>query len=134
MAAIVTNRFPLLWLMVCMSALCGCVPGTVVPVAGLAGLDIAAFHRSVPDMVYSAVTGRDCSIVRLDRDESYCKPPPAPLPPQPYCTRSLGGVDCWAAGADMPNQAPQLAQGRYGLTPEQQRWQTAPWPASLTAR
>lgn len=133
MGVIVMSRPALFWLIVCTSVLCGCVAGTVVPVAGVVGLDIAAFHRSLPDMIYSAATGRDCSIVRLDRDQSYCRPPPQPLPPQPYCTRGLGGVDCWAAGADMPNQAPQLAQGRYALTPEQQRWQNAPWPATLTA-
>lgn len=51
--------------------------------------------RAVPDLVVSAVSGRDCSVARLDREQSYCGPSNAEPPPAPFCTRSLGSVDCW---------------------------------------
>ncbi len=99
----------------------GCVPGT----------DIAIFHRSVPDMAYSAITGRDCSVVRLDEGQSYCRPVDPPVPPQPYCTRSLAGVDCWAHPEQIPGLPMQVAQGPHDLSPEQNRARLARWPVSL---
>ena len=53
------------------------------------------FDRAIGDIVVSAVTGRDCSVVRLDMGESYCRPEEQPPERQPVCTRSLGAVDCW---------------------------------------
>ena len=52
--------------------------------------------RAVPDLVVSGVSGRDCSVARLDRGQSYCGASNAEPAPAPFCTRSLGSVDCWA--------------------------------------
>ncbi len=98
---------------------------------------VPIFHRTLPDLVYSGVTGRDCSMVRLDRGDSYCRPVDLPPPPQPYCTRSLAGVDCWTHPELVPNLPPQVAElphdpGTYhGLTPEQNRVRLARWPSDL---
>ncbi len=105
--------FPVL---ICALPLCGCVP---------------VFHRTLPDLVYSGITGRDCSMVRLDRNESYCRPVEPPVPPQPYCTRSLGTVDCWTNPEQVMNLGPSVAQGPQQLTPEQNRLRLARWPAAL---
>jgi len=121
---------PLLWGF-CLTWLTGCVSATVVPLAAGIGADVAIFHRTIPDMVYSAVTGRDCSVVRLDENQSYCKPVDPPVPPVPYCTRTLGGVECWAHPEQMPGLPVQVAQGPRTLTPEQDRVRLARWPASL---
>ncbi len=52
--------------------------------------------RAVGDIVVSGVSGRDCSIVRLDLGQRYCGPDTTAEPPPPaFCTRSLGEVDCW---------------------------------------
>ena len=56
---------------------------------------IAVIQRSPFDAVYSVLTGKDCSIVRLDQGKSYCRPVEPPPEPQPYCTRSLAVADCW---------------------------------------
>lgn len=110
----------------------GCVPGTVSTVAAGIGADVAIFHRTIPDTIYSALTGRDCSAVRLDRGESYCKPIDPPVPPQPYCTRTLGSVECWTTAASTaPGMPPQVAQGPAALMPEQDRLRLARWPTSL---
>ena len=104
---------------------------------GCVGGCVPVFHRTLPDLVYSGVTGRDCSMVRLDRDETYCRPVALPLPPQPYCTRSLAGIDCWAQPELMHNLAPQVAELPHdpavhqGLTAEQDRARLARWPADL---
>lgn len=67
-------------------------------IVATAGVNVAALvlaGRTVPDMAVSAVTGRDCSVVRLDRGQPYCGPAEAAAPPAPFCTRSLGAADCW---------------------------------------
>ncbi len=78
------------------AALAGC--GTwAAPVAVLSAASfgpVPVIQRTPGDVVASVLTGRDCSIVRLDKQESYCKEPELPRR-QPYCTRSLGVVDCW---------------------------------------
>ncbi len=110
-----------------------CLPwlGGCVPLAAGVGADVAIFHRTIPDMIYSASTGRDCSVVRLDENQSYCRPVDPPVPPVPYCTRSLGGVDCWAHPEQIPGIPTQVAQGPHELTPEQNRIRLARWPTSL---
>jgi hypothetical protein len=106
----------------------GCAPGTVVPVVGGLGASVAIFHRSLFDVFYSGITGRDCSVVRLDEGKSYCRSPDPPVPVQPYCTRSLGVVDCWSDPAGMNSLPPQVADGPSALTPEQERYRLRRWP------
>lgn len=78
--------------------LAGCGPAVAPALGVYAGVEIASvavFHRGLGDMVVSAVSGRDCSIVRLDRGLSYCVPALPPAAPA-YCTHTLGRVECWA--------------------------------------
>ena len=89
---------------------------------------IPVFHRDLFDLAYSLITGKNCSVVRLDQEKSYCAPvEPAP-PPQEYCTRSLADVDCWSEPALVANLGPSVADGPATLTPVQERNRTAPWP------
>ena len=91
---------------------------------------IPAIHRSIFDAVFSTITGRDCSIVRLDRNETYCRPVEPPPEPPPYCTRSLGNVDCWPDPATLPQPSPPgVADGPHTLTPAQEADRTRRWPA-----
>lgn len=109
-------------------AMSGCVPATVIPLTAALGADVAIFHRTMPDTLYSAITGKDCSLVRLDRGESYCKAVDPPVPPQPYCTHTLGAVMCWSKPESMPGIPTQIAQGSRSLTPEQNKVRLARWP------
>jgi hypothetical protein len=86
---------------------------------------IAAIHRTPFDAIYSAVTGRDCSVVRLDRGESYCRPTEPPPAPPEYCTHSLGVVNCWT---QPPSPEPGVADGRWALTASQEENRTRTWP------
>ena len=114
--------------------LSGCASWTQ-PYSSFAGVgaanvaSVAVFGRAVPDLVYSGVTGRDCSVVRLEQNKTYCKgiePPPAA---PPFCTRSLGTVDCWS-NPEALNDSPVrgVADGPSTLTPEQEADRTAKWP------
>jgi hypothetical protein len=119
----------ILLLLACLLTACGATPEQLA--SGLVGFGIgtiAVIQRSPFDAVYSTITGRDCSIVRLDRGQSYCRPvEPAP-PPPPFCTRSLGTVDCWQDPVRLPGQPQPVAQGPQTLTPEQEAHRLRTWP------
>ncbi len=119
----------LAWWVAALSAGCGVPP--VQPLGALVvadGASVAVFGRSIGDMIYSGATGRDCSVVRLDRGKSYCRAPEAAVVSQPFCTRSLGAVDCWATPDIAPPHSREVADGPRALTPEQLRNAQHAWP------
>jgi hypothetical protein len=61
-------------------ALTGCVPWPIATaVVGTNVGSVATIQRTPADAVYSLLTGRDCSLVRLDQGKTYCRPV-EPLP------------------------------------------------------
>lgn len=89
---------------------------------------VAAIQRTPVDAIYSWWTGRDCSVVRLDQGTTYCRPvEPKPEPP-PYCTRSLGTVDCWQNPDTVPGHPRGVADGPSVLTPAQESDRMRTWP------
>lgn len=107
----------------------------VEPTGALVAADVASvvvFGRGIADLGVSAVTGRDCSIVRLDRGQTYCAARERPPDPGPFCTRSLGVVDCWLDPATLPRPQREVADGP-ATTAAQERYRRAPWPKALTA-
>lgn len=108
---------------------CGTTPDQLV--FGFGGLGIASLailQRSPIDAWYSLFNNRDCSIVRLDRGQSYCRDPEPPPAPQPFCTRSLGVVDCWRDRSELPGQQAGVADGPAEFTPAQEAYRTRGWP------
>ncbi len=106
----------------------GCDGPALVATAGVNVASLTLVGRTVPDILVSGVTGRDCSIVRLDRGMSYGGPPaPAPGPP-PYCTGSRGSVDCWVTRPGTIPMVMGVVDGPAGLTPEKEEDRTARWP------
>ena len=106
-------------------------PAAALPVEMVAGVtvgSVAAIGRTPVDAVYSLVTGKDCSLVRLDEGKTYCRPIEPPPEAPPYCTRSLGVVDCWKDPAAVPNLGPDVADGPRTLTPAQEANRTRTWP------
>ena len=88
---------------------------------------VPVFGRTLPDVVYSGITGKDCSMVRLERGQSYCRPVDPPLEPQPFCTHSLGTVDCWANPQAFPSPPTQVGSAQQP-TAEQEAYRTRRWP------
>ncbi|MFT8855216.1 hypothetical protein [Acetobacter orientalis] len=72
-----------------------------------------------PDHVMRQLTGRECNAGYIQEGEDWCAPPERPPAPQPYCTQSWNGVDCWARPDLMPNVARNVAEGPSGLTQDQ---------------
>jgi hypothetical protein len=95
-------------------------------IVGAAAGSIATIQRTPADAVYSLWTGRDCSIVRLDRGQGYCRPIEPPPEPPTYCTRSLGSVNCWAEPAGVMGQ--NVADGPTVLTAAQEADRLRTWP------
>lgn len=91
---------------------------------------VIVLGRGVGDIAVSALSGRDCSIVRLDAGQTYCAERDPKPPPQPYCTRTLGNVTCWENPALLPRPQPEVAETPQP-TPDQLRYRSARWPKSL---
>ena len=114
-----------LTLLLLLAALGGCAPVVGVDIAS-----VAVLGRGLGDVGVSAITGRDCSVVRLDSGKTYCAPRDDTPPRQPFCTRTLGVANCWAD----PYLVPQRQQ-ELGYTPppteDQLRYRSVRWPKSL---
>lgn len=100
------------------------------PIVGAEIGSVAVFGRGLGDIGVSAVTGRDCSVVRLDSGKTYCAPRIDTPPPQPYCTRSLGPVTCWADPYLVPQHQHEVAD-TPPPTEDQLRYRAARWPKSI---
>ena len=106
----------------------GCVAAAAV--AGADAATVAVFGRDIVDIGVSAVTGRDCSVVRLDRRQDYCAPREhAPLA-EPYCSRTLADVQCWSNPEDF-TVLPRQIVDTPPITSEQRRQITSGWPKTL---
>jgi hypothetical protein len=106
-----------------------CAPWTE-PAGALLAADAASitvFGRGIGDLAWSAASGRNCSVVRLEQGKTYCKPLEPPPPAPPLCTRSLGTVDCWSNPEALSGATRGVADAPK-LTPEQESNRTARWP------
>jgi len=108
---------------------CGATPEQLLTGVGALGVgSIAVIGRSPFDAVYSTLTNRDCSVVRLDQGRSYCRPTEPTPEPQPFCTRSLGTADCWRDPASLTDHPTELSDGPRVLTPGQEANRNRGWP------
>ncbi len=111
--------------------LAGCGgPDNIIATAAVAGgtiASVATIGRSPVDAVYSLVTGKDCSVVRLDQGKSYCRPVDPPPEVPSFCTRSLGAVNCWEDPASLPGHPVQVGEAPT-LTAEQEAYRVRKWP------
>ena len=132
MPRIVTPLVPMGTALMALGLLAGCAAVTPLVGAEIVGAvavgSVTTIQRTPIDAVYSAVTGKDCSAVRLDQGKTYCRPTEPPPDAPPYCTRSLGVVDCWVAPSAMSDLPPEVADGPRALTPAQDADRTRSWP------
>lgn len=112
-----------------LSLLAGCgAPGnTVALAANVAAVPI--FGRTLPDLAFSAISGRDCSMVRVEQGKTWCRETEPPPETPVFCTRSLADVDCWESASQQPMPRRRgVADGPTTLTAAQERHRTRPWP------
>ncbi len=111
---------------------CGAANVADLNLAGAASLAaVPVLGRTLPDALYSAATGKDCSLVRMEQGKSYCRTPDPPwevvAKAQPVCSRSLGTVDCWS-NPDVFNNRPASVADAPKPTAEQEAYRTRSWP------
>ena len=120
-----------LWFALLMVTLLGgCGVSLVEPAGALlaaSAASIPVFGRSLPDLVVSGISGRDCSIVRLEQGRSYCRTTDPPISPDPICTRSLGAVECWTNPEVFGTPLRGVADAP-APTAEQEAYRTRRWP------
>ena len=107
---------------------CGCAGA--VALAGVEAASVTVFGRDVVDIGVSAFSGRDCSVVRLDRQQSYCAARDSLPGPPPFCTQTLGQAECWANPAAFAVLPRRLADTPRA-TGDQVRQVVTGWPRSL---
>lgn len=112
-----------------LAGLAGCAQPAGALLAAEAATTVV-LGRGIVDLGVSAITGRDCSLVRLDRGQTYCAPRTDVLAAVPFCTRSLGTVDCWADPSLLPGVYRGVAD-TPSPTEAQKEYRAARWPKSL---
>lgn len=66
------------------------------PYAMVDGAVIVGSQKTMADHAISLASGKDCSLVRIDRGLTYCKEDEMAGPrPNLYCYRELAGVTCY---------------------------------------
>ena len=119
---------PILMLAFALSA-CGAATAPGVNIAAAASLaTIPAIGRTPLDAAYSVLAGKDCSIVRLSNGQSYCRRPDPPWDAEPFCTRSLGTVDCWSNPEAFGGPLTKVADGPKQPAAEQEAYRKRSWP------
>ncbi len=106
----------------------GCDGPAAVATVGVNVVSLAVTGRAVPDIAVSAVTGRDCSVARLDRRLPYCAARDDPPAPPPFCTRSIGSTDCWVTRPPAVPGQRGVVDGPVALTPAQEADRAGWWP------
>lgn len=118
-------NFRACWLLIPLAA-CGPEGNAIAMAANVATVPLLG--RTLSDVVVSAFTGKDCSLVRVEQGKTWCREEEPPPAPPLFCTRSLGLVDCWESAAAQPSPPRRgVADGPQGLTAEQDRHRTRGW-------
>lgn len=86
-------------------AACAAAPTYAV----LDGAVIIGTDKTIADHAISVASGKDCSLVRVERGKTYCKEDEVFPRPEVYCYRELGAVTCY----DKPDQR-RGDRGRLG--------------------
>jgi hypothetical protein len=108
---------------------CGAATAPGVNIAAAASLAaIPAMGRTPLDAAYSVLAGKDCSIVRLSAGQGYCRQPDPDWEIEPFCTRSLGRVDCWSNPDAFGMPLAPVADGPRRPTAEQEAYRKRTWP------
>ena len=121
-------------LLIALASLAACQPvppdpRPLLPVAAPAA-PAASIPEAAVDQTAPAVGPPDQTAQAWPRP-FFCTPiQPLPDPP-PYCTRSIGAVDCWRSPPLAVPARSGLATGRQALTPSQAARRAQCWPGVL---
>ncbi len=85
-------------------------------------VDLAYAKKTPVGHVVSWITGRNCSILRVEAGKSYCEPKEKFVQAEEHCYKTLGGIDCYT---DEQNQYGEEVGDTYiPTTKKEQRRKT----------
>ena len=94
----------------------GCNVGPMLTISGsVTAGSLIVTGKTPEDHLAGWLTGMDCSSVRFEQRRPWCIPHGEPPGPPPFCTRSIGSIDCWTAP---PAGAPLRGVADPGPFPE----------------
>ena len=87
-------------LLACLAFLGGCsaIPGY----AQVEGLFVVGTDKTMEDHVVSLVSGKNCSLIRTEKDQTYCEEDEPVIKQNIFCYRTLATVTCY----DRPDPNP----------------------------
>ena len=87
-------------LLACLAVLGGCsaIPGY----AQVQSIFVVGTDKTMEDHVVSLVSGKNCSIVRTEKDQTYCEEDELVIKQNIFCYRTLATVTCY----DRPDPNP----------------------------
>lgn len=74
---------------------CAAVMPFVAPWMTVEGVSLLTTEKAVEDHIFSAYSGKDCSAIRVERGETYCREDELNPTPVVHCYRTLGDVTCY---------------------------------------
>jgi len=66
-----------------------------LPYAAVDGAVIMGTEKTMADHAISLASGKDCSLIRIEKGQVYCKEDELTPRPNLYCYRQLAGVTCY---------------------------------------
>lgn len=74
---------------------CAAVAPLVVPLVTIEGASLITTEKAIEDHIFSAYSGKDCSAVRVEKGETYCKEDEPNPTAGIHCYRTLGDITCY---------------------------------------
>ena len=87
-------------LLACLAFLGGC--GAIPGYAQVEGLFVVGTDKTMEDHVVSLVSGKNCSLIRTEKDQTYCEEDEPVIKQNIFCYRTLATVTCY----DRPDPNP----------------------------
>lgn len=70
---------------------CGAFPG----VSQVQGAIVIGTDKTIEDHIMSLTSGKDCSIIRKEKDLTYCEEDEPKINQNIFCYKTLGSVTCY---------------------------------------
>ena len=82
----------------------------------LEGVSVIASEKTLSDHLVSLISGKNCSVVRTERELAYCAEDQPPIiRPSVYCYQTLGSVSCYNRPDPRRANHQLMGQGEHNL-------------------
>ena len=71
--------------------------------------------KTITDHAVSFASGKDCSTIRLERGQSFCKEDEVNPEPTVHCFGTIGGVDCYKVANDPYGERQRVGRNDHNV-------------------